>query len=202
MPNTASEWVTARTGRRRRRGPRRRTRGPGRAGRGRSRSAGSPRARGPVGRRPRGSRPRGRGRRPTGVGCVPRRRAARDRDQDLDHGHRDEPEPEPKRPWGRGQGLPGHPGQSRALDAPILGETVYPDLDSIPVPVDVVDVFRRPEEVPEIANAAARDRGEGPVAQLGIRSPEGAAIAGLAGLTFIEDRCMKIAIRNGTSRCT
>ena len=40
------------------------------------------------------------------------------------------------------------PVNPRALDAPILGETVYPDLESIPVPVDVVDVFRRPEEVP------------------------------------------------------
>src|SRR4029078_3016110 len=79
-----------------------------------------------------------------------------------------------------------------ALDAPILGETVYPDLDSVPVPVDVVDVFRRPEEVPEIANAAARIGAKVLWLQLGLRSPEGAAIAGLAGLTFIEDRCMKI----------
>ena len=36
------------------------------------------------------------------------------------------------------------PVNPRALDAPILGETVYPDLESIPVPVDVVDDFRRP----------------------------------------------------------
>ena len=84
------------------------------------------------------------------------------------------------------------PVNPRALEAPILGETVYPDLDSIPVPVDVVDVFRRPEEVPEIANAAARMGARVLWLQLGIRSPEGAAIAGLAGLTFIEDRCMKI----------
>ena len=55
-----------------------------------------------------------------------------------------------------------------------------------------MDVFRRPEEVPEIANAAARIGAKVLWLQLGIRSPEGAAIAGLAGLTFIEDRCMKI----------
>ena len=42
------------------------------------------------------------------------------------------------------------PVNPRALDEPILGETVYPDLESIPVAVDVVDVFRRPEEVPEV----------------------------------------------------
>ena len=84
------------------------------------------------------------------------------------------------------------PVNPRALDAPILGETVYPDLDSIPVPVDVVDVFRRPEDVPEIANAAARIGAQGPVAPARHPEPRGAAIAGLAGLTFIEDRCMKI----------
>src|SRR5580765_5677772 len=63
------------------------------------------------------------------------------------------------------------PVNPRALDAPILGETVYPDLDSIPVPVDVVDVFRRPEEVPEVANAAARIGAKVLWLQLGIRSP-------------------------------
>src|SRR5436190_22888598 len=38
------------------------------------------------------------------------------------------------------------PVNPRALDQPILGEQVYPDLESIPVPVDVVDVFRRPQD--------------------------------------------------------
>src|SRR5258705_10574618 len=83
------------------------------------------------------------------------------------------------------------PVNPRALDEPILGETVYPDLESIPVPVDVVDVFRRPEEVPDIANAAARLGAKVLWLHLGIRIPEAAAIAGLAGLTFIEDRCRK-----------
>jgi predicted CoA-binding protein len=84
------------------------------------------------------------------------------------------------------------PVNPRALDEPILGEQVYPDLESIAVPVDVVDVFRRPDEVPDIANGAARIGAKVLWLQLGIRSPEAAAIAGLAGLTFIEDRCMKI----------
>lgn len=84
------------------------------------------------------------------------------------------------------------PVNPRALDAPILGETVYPDLASIPVPVDVVDVFRRPSDVPGIAAEAVAIGARVLWLQLGIRSPEGATIAGLAGLTVIEDRCMKI----------
>jgi predicted CoA-binding protein len=80
----------------------------------------------------------------------------------------------------------------RALDAPILGETVYPDLASVPVPVDVVDVFRRPENTPAIAREAAAIGAKVLWLQLGISNPETATIAGLAGLTFIQDQCMKI----------
>ena len=84
------------------------------------------------------------------------------------------------------------PVNPRALEAPILGETVYPDLESIPVPVDVVDVFRRPEDTPAIARSAVAIRARVLWLQLGIRSAEAGTIAGLGGLTFIEDRCMKI----------
>src|SRR5829696_2151078 len=75
------------------------------------------------------------------------------------------------------------PVNPRALDAPILGETVYPDLASVPVPVDVVDVFRRPEDTPAIAREAAAIGAKVLWLQLGIRNPETATIAGLAGLT-------------------
>ena len=84
------------------------------------------------------------------------------------------------------------PVNPRALDAPILGERVYPDLESVPVPVDVVDVFRRPEEVPAIARSAVAIGARVLWLQLGIRNDEGAAIAEAAGLTVIQDRCMKI----------
>jgi predicted CoA-binding protein len=84
------------------------------------------------------------------------------------------------------------PVNPRALDAPILGEEVYPDLESIPVPVDVVDVFRRPEEVPAIATSAVAIGAKVLWLQLGIRSPEAATIAGIAGLTVVEDHCLKI----------
>src|SRR5471032_2310596 len=42
------------------------------------------------------------------------------------------------------------------LETQILGETCYPDLDSVPGPVDIVDIFRRSEFVPEIVEAAIR----------------------------------------------
>lgn len=84
------------------------------------------------------------------------------------------------------------PVNPRALDEPILGERVYPDLESIPVPVDVVDVFRRAEETPAIARSAAAIGAQVLWLQLGIRNDEAATIAGLAGLTVIQDRCMKI----------
>ena len=84
------------------------------------------------------------------------------------------------------------PVNPRALDAPILGETVYPDLASVPVKVDVVDVFRRPEDAPGIAREAVAIGAKVLWLQLGIQSPEAGEIASAAGLTFIEDRCMKI----------
>lgn len=84
------------------------------------------------------------------------------------------------------------PVNPRALDARILGEPVYPDLESVPERIDLVDVFRRPGDVPDIAASAARIGARVLWLQLGIRSADGATIAGLAGLTVIEDRCMKI----------
>ena len=84
------------------------------------------------------------------------------------------------------------PVNPRALDALILGEPVYPDLRSIPGPVDVVDVFRRASDVPPIAEDAAAIDAHVLWLQLGVRSEAAAAIAEGAGLTVIQDRCMKI----------
>jgi predicted CoA-binding protein len=84
------------------------------------------------------------------------------------------------------------PVNPRALGQEILGEHVYADLESIPVAVDAVDVFRRPEEAPAIARSAVAIGAKLLWLQLGIRSPEAATLAGLAGLTVIEDHCMKI----------
>ncbi len=72
----------------------------------------------------------------------------------------------------------------------ILGEKTYPDLKSIRDPVDVVDVFRRPEYLPEIAEQAVSIGARVLWMQQGIRNDEAASKARGAGLTVIEDRCM------------
>ena len=73
----------------------------------------------------------------------------------------------------------------------ILGETAYPDLASIPVQVEVVDVFRRPEEVMPIAEEAIAVRAKVLWMQEGIINEEAATRAREAGLTVIMDRCMR-----------
>jgi len=84
------------------------------------------------------------------------------------------------------------PVNPRALDAPIFGERVYPDLASIPVPVDVVDFFRRPQDTPAIAEEAVAIGAKVLWLQLTIRNEEAASIAEAGGLRVIQDRCMKI----------
>jgi uncharacterized protein len=65
-------------------------------------------------------------------------------------------------------------------------------LDQVPEPVDLVDVFRRPEHTPEVARAAVAAGVGGLWLQLGISSPEAYAIAEEAGLRYVEDRCLKV----------
>ena len=74
----------------------------------------------------------------------------------------------------------------------VLGEKCYPSLDAIPFPVDVVDCFRRAEEIPAIAEAAIAIGARVLWMQLGIRNEEAAARAEAAGLEVVQDRCMKI----------
>lgn len=74
----------------------------------------------------------------------------------------------------------------------VLGEKCYPSLDAIPVPVDVVDCFRRAEEIPAIAEAAIAIGARVLWMQLGIRNEEAVARAEAAGLEVVQDRCMKI----------
>ena len=74
----------------------------------------------------------------------------------------------------------------------VLGEKCYPSLDAIPVPVDVVDCFRRAEEIPAIAEAAVAIGARVLWMQLGIRNEKAAAHAEAAGLEVVQDRCMKI----------
>jgi len=72
----------------------------------------------------------------------------------------------------------------------ILGETCYPDLSSIPEPVDVVDIFRRSEAVPPIVEEAIKIGAKAVWMQEGVINDEAAARAKEAGLLVVMDRCM------------
>ncbi len=74
----------------------------------------------------------------------------------------------------------------------IFGERAYPDLLSIPDPVDMVDVFRQPEECVEIARQAVKIGAKTLWLQLRVVNLEAARIAEEAGLNVIMDRCVKI----------
>lgn len=74
----------------------------------------------------------------------------------------------------------------------VLGEKCYARLSDIPEPVDVVDCFRRSEEIPALAREAVEIGAKVLWLQLGVRSEEARAIAEAAGLEVVEDRCMKI----------
>jgi hypothetical protein len=73
----------------------------------------------------------------------------------------------------------------------VLGETCHPDLASIGRPVDIVDVFRRPEAVPAIVEEAIAAKAKALWLQEGIRHDEAARKAEEAGLVVIQDLCIK-----------
>ena len=74
----------------------------------------------------------------------------------------------------------------------VLGERCYPDLDAVDVPIDMVDVFRRTEDVLPIAQAAIRIGARCLWQQIGVVNREAAALAAAAGLATVMDRCVKI----------
>jgi hypothetical protein len=74
----------------------------------------------------------------------------------------------------------------------ILGERCYPTLRDIPVSVDIVDVFRKPQDCVPIAEDAVAIRAHVLWLQLGVMNAEAEAIAAAGGLTVVTDRCIKI----------
>ncbi|HVI50580.1 MAG TPA: O-acetylhomoserine aminocarboxypropyltransferase [Candidatus Sulfotelmatobacter sp.] len=85
--------------------------------------------------------------------------------------------------------IPVNPG---AAGQELLGETVRASLSDIVEPVDMVQVFRKPEAVPPIADEAVAIGAKVLWLQLGVRHDGAAAKAEAAGLTVIQDRCPKI----------
>ena len=72
----------------------------------------------------------------------------------------------------------------------VLGEKAYPTLDDVPVKFDIVDIFRRPEYVPDIVEAAIRCNARVIWMQLGVANETAAARARDAGLEVVMDRCI------------
>jgi len=74
----------------------------------------------------------------------------------------------------------------------ILGEKAYARLEDIPEPVEIVDVFRRAEEVPAVAASAIRIGAKVLWMQLGIENPGAAEKARSAGLVVVENACLLV----------
>ena len=74
----------------------------------------------------------------------------------------------------------------------VLGQRCYPDLRSVPEPIDIVDCFRKAEEIPAIADAAIAVGAKVLWMQLGIVNDEAAHRASAAGLDVVMNRCVKI----------
>lgn len=76
----------------------------------------------------------------------------------------------------------------------IRGLKVYPDLQSIDRPVDMVEVFRRTEDLPDVAREAVAIGAKVLWGQIGVKHPEAARIAEEAGMKVVMDRCPKIEL--------
>jgi uncharacterized protein len=74
----------------------------------------------------------------------------------------------------------------------VLGEKAYARMEDVPEPVDIVDVFRRTEEVPAVAASAIRIGAKVLWMQLGIENAEAAERARAAGLVVVEDSCLMV----------
>ena len=74
----------------------------------------------------------------------------------------------------------------------ILGEVSYASLTEVPVAVDIVNVFRVPAAVPEIAQEAVTIGAGTLWCQFGVINEEGAQLAEDGGVTVIMDRCLKV----------
>ena len=81
--------------------------------------------------------------------------------------------------------IPVNPGETE-----VLGEKAYPSLDAVPEKIEIVDIFRRSEFVPEIVDQAIQVGALAVWMQEGVIHEDAAAKARAAGLTVVMDRCI------------
>jgi hypothetical protein len=74
----------------------------------------------------------------------------------------------------------------------VLGRKCYPSLSDLPEVPDIVDIFRRPSEIPGVVEQAIEIGAKVVWFQLGLRHDEAAQMAVDAGLLVVQDRCLKI----------
>ena len=77
----------------------------------------------------------------------------------------------------------------------VLGETAYSSLTEIPLPIDIVNIFRRSEDVPPVVVEAVPLKPQGIWMQLGITNEEAARVARAAGIKVVMDRCIMVEHR-------
>ena len=77
-------------------------------------------------------------------------------------------------------------------ESEILGQTSYPSLRDIPEPVDIVNVFRAPDALPEIARDTVAIGAGTLWCQFGVINEDGYRIAEDGGVAVVADRCLKI----------
>ena len=95
-----------------------------------------------------------------------------------------------------GQGFDVVPVNPQCAGEEILGRTVVGSLREVEGPIDLVDVFRRAEYTPEVAQEAVDVGAKALWLQLGIRSEESERIAREAGLDYVEDLCTAVVHRS------
>jgi predicted CoA-binding protein len=85
-----------------------------------------------------------------------------------------------------------YPVNPRYAGGTILDRPVYTSLREIPEHIDIVDIFRRPAEVPDVVEEAIAVGADAVWMQLTVINEEAARRARAAGLTVVMDRCMKV----------
>jgi len=77
----------------------------------------------------------------------------------------------------------------------VLGETVYRSLVDVPGEIDIVDVFRRPADIPKHVDEMIAKQPKAVWFQLGIRNDEAAEALARAGIDVVQDRCMLVELK-------